>query len=205
MREQVGFGLPGPFPSLAPAPAAAQNTASICQCCAEPARGTAMNGQRGLGHSIAGSCQSRRSRGVFKIWPLFHQDTEPALRGREIEQRGDNIHGNKASKKADPVGWLRPPKRGTGVTGAWWGRRRGELLKAVPSGRRGRGEAGLPHLAAQRARCLTGESSRAPRLSLHSHARMRLKGKEDKSHSSLDAIGCLQPESSQRLHSHSGT
>lgn len=36
MWEQVGSGLPGPFPSLAPAPAAAQNTASICQSCSEP-------------------------------------------------------------------------------------------------------------------------------------------------------------------------
>lgn len=142
---------------------------------------------------------------MFKTWPLFHEDTEPALQSRGIEQRGDNIHGNNASKKADPVGWLRPPKRGTGVTGARWGRRRRELLEAVPSGGWGRGEAGLPRLTALRVRCLPGESTRAPRLPLHSHARMRLKGKEDKSHSSLDAIGRLQPESSQCLHSHSGT
>lgn len=52
---------------------------------------------------------------------------------------------------------------------------------------------------------LQDKSSGAAQLSLHSHARMRLKGKEDKSHSSPDAIGRLQPESSQCLHSHSGT
>lgn len=75
---------------------------------------------------------------------------EPALRGRGTCSRETIFHGNKASKKADPVGWLRPLKRGTGVSGAWWGRRRRELLEAVPSGGRGRGEAGLPRLAAPR-------------------------------------------------------
>lgn len=75
---------------------------------------------------------------------------EPALRGRGIYSRETIFCGNKASKKADPVGWLQPPKRGTGVSGAWWGRRRHTLLEAVPSGGWGRGEAGLTRLAAPR-------------------------------------------------------
>lgn len=107
MWEQVGSGLPSPFPSLAPAPAAAQNTASICQSYSEPGN------ECTEGDTVAGSCQSRMSRGISKPRRVPREDS------RGDTPRGDTeCHGNKGSERAAPAGGHRGSvERGGGRAG----------------------------------------------------------------------------------------
>jgi len=142
VRGTGGLGAPRPLPEPG---SGSSSCPKHCRHLSELGRartGRGMNGQRGLMAAV----RREPATGFLKPRDSSARPPEPALGGRGIRRRETVSPGNKASEKADPVGWLRPPERGTGVSGAGGG----------GAGAAAPGWAPGPQGATQNAGCVTG-------------------------------------------------